>query len=225
MIPCRNLDAPDEKDVLMTKENKAFIRDTIVKELGSFFNSVMWRGEPEEPIIEYLSESLASERGLSISECRDPVRRMVKEYISEIIAETDVCVKSYHESFPWEIVEKCLRDERFSNNDMSGPRNKISQWLPSNINDPFLSVEMPIVIMAVMDIMKAYESKMHGNMEKAPYRIEKDKLVKYVLIDFKINSGRFRFTHYNAMTRIVPDLVERLVPLLKECGVYTTSLC
>ena len=225
MIPCRNLDAPDEKDVLMTKENRTFIRDTITKDLGSFFNAVMWRGEPEEPIIEYLSECLASERGLSISECRDPVRRMVREYLDETIAETDGCVKSYQESFPWEVVDKCLRDERFSDHDMSGPRNKISQWLPSNIEDPFLSVEMPIVIMTVMDVIKAYESKMHGNMEKAPYRVEKDKLVSYVLIDFKITSERFRFTHYNAMKRIVPDLVDRLVPKLKEFGVYSTSLC
>ena len=224
MIPCRNLDAPDEKDILMTEENRSFIRDTITKELGAFFYSVMWRKNVEKPIIDYLSECLAYERGLSISECTSSVERMVKEIFDESVKEAEPCIKAYKESFPWDIVEKCLKDEKFSDSDMSGPRNKIAQWLPSHIEDPFLSTEMPMVIMAVMDHMKSYESRMHSEMEKAPYRMEKDKLVAYILIDFKMNAGKYRFTHFKAMTEIVPDLVERLVPMLKECRICSVSL-
>lgn len=224
MIPCRNLDAPDEKDILMTDENRAFIRSAIDKELGAFFYSVMWRKQVEQPIIGYLSECLAYERGLSISECTSSVERMVKEILDDTNKEAEPCIKAYKEKFPWDIVEKCLKDEKFSDSDMSGPRNKVSQWLPSHIEDPFLSTEMPLVIMSVIDYMRTYESRMHSEMEKAPYRMEKDKLVTYILIDFKMNAGKFRFSHYKAMSEIVPDLVERLVPMMKECRICSVSL-
>ncbi|MBE6523951.1 MAG: hypothetical protein E7Z65_03650 [Thermoplasmata archaeon] len=224
MIPCRNLDAPAEQDILMTDENRAFIRNSIEKELGAFFYAVMWRDSVEQPIVDYLSECLAYERGLSIPECTEPVRRMIDEILKEVEADAHKCVDAYRESFPWDIVEKCLRDEKFSDSDMAGPRNKISQWLPRNIDDPFLSTEMPIVIMSTMDHLKAYESKMHSDMEKAPYRIDREKLTAYLLIEFKRDAGKFRFSHYKAMSEMVPDLLDRLVPMLKEFGITTVSL-
>jgi len=224
MIPCRNLDAPDEKDVLITNENRNFIRNTIDKELGAFFYSTIWRGQVEQPYVDYLSECLAYERGLSISECTYPAGRMIDEILVEVQKESEVCVKSYKEEFPWDIVGKCLRDEKFSNSDMAGPRNKISQWLPKNIKDPFLSTEMPMVIMGAMDLLKSYESRMHSEMEKAPYFIDKDKMVSYLLLDFQLNAGKYRFTHYKAMAKIVPDLLDKLVPMLKEYRITTVSL-
>ena len=224
MIPCRNLDAPAEQDVLMTAENRAFIRSSIDKELGAFFYSVMWRGKVEQPIIDYLSECLAYERGLSISECTNPVERMIYEILEESEAEAHKCVDAYRKSFPWDTVGKCLRDEKFSEMDMSGPRNKVSQWLPKYIDDPFLSTEIPIVIMATMDLLKSYESKMHSDMEKAPYKVDREKLISYLLIEFKRDAGKYRFTHFKAMSEMVPDLVDRVVPMMKEYGITTVSL-
>jgi len=224
MIPKRNLDAPDEKDIYMTPENKEYLRDTISKELGPFFYSAIWKGWTEQILIDYLTDSLAIERDIRASECQDTVKRLSAEILKEIEEEGDPCIEAYNKTFPWKIVDKCLNDETFSKADLSGPRNKIIQQVPANLEDPFLKLEMHLMITMIMDRVGTFEKVMIAKKKKGPFNLNKDKLVEYLIMDFRIEGGRFRFTHVHAMSVILPDLVSKLLPMMRKAGLCNTVL-
>ncbi len=221
MIPHRNLDAVEDLDPFLTEKNKGILRDMIDRDLGFLFYSSLWRDEINPSAVEYMTEYLAGELDVRASECRSAVNIMARDIMKEATAEGEACVRIFEESFPWNIVEKCLKDEEFEGTSMQGPRNKIASWLPQSIDDPFLKKELPIVVMSAMDVISAYER--NGPKRKAN-PIDRDKLIEYLLIEFKIDSGHFRFTHYPAMKVIVPQLVDRLVPLMVRCKVSRTEL-
>lgn len=223
MIPHRNLDAPSEKDKYISEENRRFLVNIINKELGPFFWSSVWRGSIEPAAVDYLAERMAEEKGILASESRHSVKSMAESIVKEAVDEADKSIETFNTQFPWDLCRKCLKDEKFSDRDLQGPRNKISQWLNTGIEDPFLKVEMPMVIMAAMDVIAAHERKEPPKKRKAS-QIWRNDFIDYLLIDFKMGSGKYRFTHYHAMQEIVPALVDRLVPMMNECGVCKTEL-
>ncbi|MBE6528470.1 MAG: hypothetical protein E7Z64_04815 [Thermoplasmata archaeon] len=223
MIPHRNLDAPDEKDIYMTEENRKYLAKVIEKELGALFWTSAWKGRVEQPIVDYLAERMAEDKEILASDSRDAVRRMAESILEDAIAEADLCIDYYRNKFPWELLEKCLRDEQFSDRDLQGPRNKVSQWLHTGIEEPFLKSELPMVVMAAMNTIESYERKNPPKKRKG-VDLQKDVLIDYLLIDYRIHSGHYRFTYNHAMMEIIPDLVEKLVPKMKECGICNTNL-
>ncbi len=223
MIPHRNLDAPDEKDIYVTEDNKKFLARVIDKELGSFFWTCAWRDSVDQPIVDYLAERMAEDKDILASDSRDAVRRMTESILADAIAEADLCIDNYNTSFPWELLDKCLRDEKFSDRDLQGPRNKVSQWLHTGIEDPFLKSEMPMVVMGAMNAIASYEKKNPPKKRKG-VDLQKDILVDHLIIDFSIHSGRSGFTHYHAMTVIIPDLVDKLIPKMREYKICNTYL-
>ena len=195
MIPHRNLDAPDAKDILMTDANRELIRTAIDRELGSFFYACIWRGQMEQPIIDFLTDTLVQELGLKASECESTAQRLGQEVIDETVEEANQVIPYYKESFPWKVVEKCLKDYKFSDIEMGGARNKISQFLPEHIDDPFLKVEIPLVIMFVMDLVATHEKNI-GRKRKIERNIDAQKLIDYTLIDFKMNRSSLSLFPY-----------------------------